>query len=110
MSLYNELVSFIQFQSDNCENIINIFVYTNSPVPKRTTNLSCLDIKKYKLCKTSDIECCICCEKVKPSEYIRELHCNHAFHKKCIDKWLLYSMKSNEHVSCPVCRHNINLI
>lgn len=111
MSLTNELVSFIQFQSDNCENIINIFVYTNSPASvKRTTNLSRLDIKKYKLCKSSDIECCICCEKVKPNEYIRELNCNHTFHKKCIDKWLLHTMKERETVNCPICRHTINLI
>ena len=40
MSLSNELVSFIQFQSDNCENIINIFVYINSPASVNlTTNL-----------------------------------------------------------------------
>jgi E3 ubiquitin-protein ligase RHA2 len=110
MSLLNELVSFIRFQSENCENIINIFVYTNSPVSKPTTNLSSLDIKKYKLCKNTEVECCICCDKVKPNEYIRELNCNHTFHKKCIDKWLKCTMKERETVNCPICRHVINLI
>jgi hypothetical protein len=110
MSFSNELISFIQFESDNCENVINIFVYTNSPVSKKTTNLSRLDIKKYKLCKDLEIECCICCEKVKKKEYIRELNCGHSFHKKCIDKWLLHTMKTKETVNCPICRSNINLL
>lgn len=110
MSFSNELISFLQFESENCENIINIFVYTNSPVSKKTTNLSLLDIKKYKLCKDLDVECCICCEKVQKKEYIRELNCDHAFHKKCIDKWLLHTMKTKETVNCPICRHNINLL
>ena len=106
----NEFVSYLRLESDNCD-IINIFVYTNNI--NNNNNKKCLDnldIKKYKLCKSEDIECCICCQNVKSSEYIRELHCNHKFHKKCIDKWLLCSMKENENVNCPIYRTNINII
>ncbi len=107
---HNDLVSYIRFESDNCD-IINIFIY-NEPSNKKNnrTNLKNLDIKKYRRCNNQQIECCICCEDIKQHEYIRELNCNHQFHKKCIDKWLLCSMKSSEHIHCPICRTNINLI
>lgn len=103
----NELVSFIRLESENCD-IINIFVYNYTK--KHLANLDNLDIKKYRRCNTQEIECCICCQNVKSNEYIRELNCNHKFHKKCIDKWLLQSMKEKENVSCPICRTNINII
>ncbi len=48
-------------------------------------------------------ECCfICFEKYKEKELKRKLpHCNHFFHKKCIDKWL--KNKS----TCPHCRSDL---
>ena len=109
----NDLISYIRFQSDNCD-IINIFIYTQPHNKKSTTNnrsnLKKLDIKPYRRCSEQQLECCICCEDIKQNEYIRELNCTHQFHKKCIDKWLLCSMKSKEHVNCPICRSIINLI
>lgn len=109
MSFASELISFLQFNPENCQEIINIFIFGENG-NKNTKYLNHLDLKKYKLCKDLDINCCICCEKVKKSEYIRELNCNHLFHKKCIDKWLLYSMKYKESVKCPICRQLINLL
>lgn len=45
--------------------------------------------------------CFICIDEYKKSELLRTLpNCNHYFHKKCIDKWLI-KYKS----SCPVCRN-----
>lgn len=111
-SVRDDLISYIRFESDNCD-IINIFIYTNprdKKVSNNRQNLKNLDIKNYRLCKQQDIECCICCENVKKNEYIRELNCGHTFHKKCIDKWLISSMKEKENVSCPMCRTTINLI
>lgn len=110
-SIRDDLISYIRLESSNCD-IINIFIYTE-PCNKKVNNrrnLRNLDIKNYRLCKQQDIECCICCENVKTNEYIRELNCGHVFHKKCIDKWLLSSMKEKETVSCPICRTVINLI
>ena len=41
-------------------------------------------------------------------EYKRELKkCQHAFHKKCIDKWFY---QNSENMSCPICRKNYNRI
>lgn len=110
-SISDELISYIRLESHNCD-IINIFIYTE-PYSKKVNNrrnLKKLDIKNYRLCNQHDMECCICCETVKKNEYIRELNCDHGFHKKCIDKWLISSMKEKETVNCPICRTNINLI
>lgn len=44
-------------------------------------------------------ECPICLSEFKLRERIRSLDCNHEFHKKCIDKWLLEGNSC-----CPICR------
>jgi|GWRWMinimDraft_5_1066013.scaffolds.fasta_scaffold155500_1 hypothetical protein len=118
-SVSNDFISYIRFQSENYD-IINIFIYNQHGENKykntSRSNLKKLDIKPYRRCilningQDRKIECCICYEDVKQNEYIRELNCNHQFHKKCIDKWLISSMKCKEYVNCPVCRTIINLI
>ncbi|WCJ31814.1 RING/U-box superfamily protein [Euphorbia peplus] len=45
-------------------------------------------------------ECAVClCELSEDESIIRELKCEHMFHKECLDKWLL-QCRSN----CPLCR------
>lgn len=44
-------------------------------------------------------ECTVCLSDFKPKQHIRKLDCEHEFHKRCIDKWLL---KGN--ACCPICR------
>eukprot|EP00741_Cyanophora_paradoxa_P001752 tig00000073_g1699.t1 len=44
------------------------------------------------------VACCICMCDAEPGELIRRLHCAHAFHRDCVDKWL----QINKH--CPVCK------
>ena len=54
---------------------------------------------KGKPVQILQVECPICLEKYKIGEYKRKLHfCNHIFHKKCIDKWLI------NNINCPICR------
>ena len=49
-----------------------------------------------------DLICSICQEGYTTGQLIRKLnHCNHRFHKSCIDPWF------RAHVHCPVCRHDI---
>ncbi len=56
-------------------------------------------IKKDDPLLADEESCFICFEKYKEKELKRKLpHCNHFFHKKCIDKWL--KNKS----TCPHCR------
>lgn len=45
-------------------------------------------------------DCVICLSEFAQGERVRILpKCNHGFHVKCIDKWLI------SHSSCPTCRH-----
>ncbi|PWA66451.1 RING-H2 finger protein ATL74 [Artemisia annua] len=47
-------------------------------------------------------ECSICLGNFVQGENVRVLpECNHEFHVKCVDKWLV------EHMSCPNCRHPV---
>ncbi|KAI3781461.1 hypothetical protein L2E82_11476 [Cichorium intybus] len=49
-------------------------------------------------------ECSICLGDFVDGEKVRVLPaCNHEFHVKCVDKWLV------EHKSCPNCRHSVAL-
>ena len=49
---------------------------------------------------SEDNTCCICLAPYKQGEGKRTLGCEHSFHKKCIDKWLIESK------TCPICRKN----
>lgn len=44
-------------------------------------------------------ECTVCLSDFKHRQRIRKLDCDHEFHKKCIDKWLLQG-----NPCCPLCR------
>jgi hypothetical protein len=46
--------------------------------------------------------CNICLEDFKDGQEMRTLHCSHAFHKECIDKWL------SQVASCPICKQEID--
>jgi hypothetical protein len=55
--------------------------------------------KKYSEISTEFNTCSICQDELSKDNIIRQLNCNHIYHKECIDKYLLeYSNK------CPVCR------
>jgi len=66
-------------------------------------------LSKYSA--VNEDSCAICILKFKGFDIIKELSCNHIFHKNCIFKWL---KKSN---LCPLCKHdftdevnNVNII
>jgi hypothetical protein len=91
---------------------IRIIIITNyNPNPKYLIGefLKSIDVKKSYKCKGECVECCICLQSVNKKEFVRELNCGHRFHKKCIDKWLVKMSKEQEHISCPICRQNIEL-
>lgn len=46
--------------------------------------------------------CSICTESVL-NKKIRKLSCNHIYHKKCLDRWLI----RYKGINCPVCRKHV---
>lgn len=48
------------------------------------------------------LECSLCCETVEEGAAIRQLRCAHAFHAKCIDKWLIHAQRGQPR-RCPLC-------
>ncbi|KDO33837.1 hypothetical protein SPRG_01716 [Saprolegnia parasitica CBS 223.65] len=49
-----------------------------------------------------DASCCICLNEYDESQHVRILHCNHHFHKECVDEWLVVN------ATCPTCRTSID--
>ncbi|XVF18209.1 hypothetical protein REPUB_Repub11eG0001800 [Reevesia pubescens] len=48
------------------------------------------------------IECAICLCKIDEDDEIRELRCDHLFHKVCLDRWIGYRRST-----CPICRTSL---
>ncbi|XP_022862154.1 E3 ubiquitin-protein ligase RHA2B-like [Olea europaea var. sylvestris] len=46
------------------------------------------------------VECAVCLCKIEEGDEIRELRCDHLFHRVCLDRWLGYG-----HMTCPLCRN-----
>ena len=59
--------------------------------------------KKFK--QDDEVTCPICLENIIENEYVRELKCNHVYHKKCIDRWLYTS----DQYLCPYCKIDCKL-
>jgi hypothetical protein len=86
-------------------NMYNIYnIYHSKKIKKDKIYIKDLKIDKYYKCKSEKVDCSICCNSVKYNEYIRKLSCNHVYHKKCIDKWLISLLKKSEKMNCPLCR------
>ncbi|KAI3467170.1 hypothetical protein Pfo_023833 [Paulownia fortunei] len=49
-------------------------------------------------------ECAVCLCKIDEDDEVRELRCDHLFHRACLDRWLGYG-----HMTCPVCRNKLKL-
>ncbi|XWS10708.1 hypothetical protein CRYUN_Cryun38cG0020800 [Craigia yunnanensis] len=47
-------------------------------------------------------ECAICLCKIDEDDEIRELRCDHLFHKICLDRWIGYRSST-----CPICRSSL---
>ncbi|KAH9849501.1 hypothetical protein C2E23DRAFT_839487 [Lenzites betulinus] len=43
--------------------------------------------------------CLICLDDYQPEDDVRLMHCRHAFHKECVDKWMQVGRNN-----CPACR------
>ena len=60
-----------------------------------------LPIAKYTCIPPAIESCSICLEQFVVGELIKIIECGHEFHIKCVDPWLVKSLK------CPLCRHSL---
>ncbi len=83
------------------ENLMELFNGTASE------EIQTLKVKKHeeylKQVNRDETDCAICYESYDKEDEVRVMQCpgDHAFHKKCIDKWLLKSTK------CPQCNLSV---
>uniref|UniRef100_H2YE69 RING-type domain-containing protein n=1 Tax=Ciona savignyi TaxID=51511 RepID=H2YE69_CIOSA len=75
--------------------------HRNRLAQRAISQLKCRTLKTNDESLSSDSVCAICIENYKVGDVIRELPCQHLFHKKCVDPWL-----HNKH-TCPMCKINI---
>ena len=71
---------------------------TVAPTPAQINAASIVSILE----PPADVTCAVCQDHDHTSQEWRILrHCGHQFHRPCIDTWF------QQHVQCPVCRHDI---
>lgn len=58
----------------------------------------------YLFCYWSHVQCLICLDDYEPEDQVRVMSCRHAFHKGCVDEWLLKGRNN-----CPACRSTVSL-
>ena len=94
-------------QTQSPDNAISALLYTflNLPPPESVSTIPTIEQinNATRLSTSIDITdtCAICYENMSHSDLRRITHCNHIFHKRCIDRWF----EVNAH--CPICRHDI---
>nr|GLL34057.1 RING-H2 finger protein ATL67-like [Ipomoea trifida] len=49
-----------------------------------------------------EVECAVCLCKIEEGEEVRDLRCEHVFHKVCLDRWL-----GTGRSTCPLCRNHV---
>ncbi|PIM99632.1 Anaphase-promoting complex (APC), subunit 11 [Handroanthus impetiginosus] len=92
--------------------ILRCFLRCTTTIPQETTaEIASRSLEKEALNRIPVVvfkagldimatDCAICLGEFVEGEDVRILpRCNHAFHVKCVDRWLVL------HSSCPTCRH-----
>lgn len=58
------------------------------------------DLGMGEVCtSTTQHDCCVCLETMRPGEKVRILPCRHVFHHECIDGWF-----EKRKYNCPMCK------
>ncbi|KAK7857145.1 e3 ubiquitin-protein ligase rha2b [Quercus suber] len=70
-------------------------------MPEISEELS-INLYKRKLGTREEVQCAVCLSKIGEGEEIRQLRCDHLFHRVCLDRWLGY-----KRLTCPLCRGSL---
>ncbi|KAJ8570089.1 hypothetical protein K7X08_006666 [Anisodus acutangulus] len=61
-----------------------------------------LRVTRYEHDNLDPVECAICLCKIEGGEEVRELSCDHLFHRACLDRWM-----NCGRATCPLCRNHL---
>jgi hypothetical protein len=107
MNKFIKILNLKPFYKNKIPITQNTEIYTDAGTGTDTTQSSNTIIPITN--QVIDKECAICYEKIQMNVYLRQLKCNHEFHKKCIDKWLFTQFQQHkQEFTCPICRHSIS--
>ncbi|XP_043699433.1 E3 ubiquitin-protein ligase RHA2B-like [Telopea speciosissima] len=103
MRLLQKTYSKLGFGLDLLVNGSNL----DSVVPDNLKYLEDLGITHFKCSQSDskdkeDVECAVCLCKIEEGEEIRELRCEHLFHRVCLDRWVGFQRST-----CPLCRGSL---
>jgi len=84
-----------------------LFCYYNSvncidKYKKRTRLNRITTVRKLDTLTRTSSTCPICIQEYAKNDVIRQLPCDHHFHKTCVDPWIV-----NYRGDCPMCRQDI---
>jgi hypothetical protein len=72
------------------------------PIVPTETQIASSSVLYNSIDDSEEARCSICQDDIRFGEEVRSLtHCDHFFHRSCIDLWLQSSVR------CPLCRHDI---
>jgi E3 ubiquitin-protein ligase RHA2 len=60
--------------------------------------------RKLKKPTTDHKDCRVCLSEFEEGDIVRNLDCEHTFHKDCLDKWFLQDQYC---ATCPLCRNHV---
>jgi E3 ubiquitin-protein ligase RHA2 len=72
------------------------------PLPPESCDLLPLATYRRRPGAAGDPECAFCLSAVRDGAEVRELRCRHAFHRACLDAWLV-----RPRATCPLCRDRL---
>ncbi|GMY26749.1 e3 ubiquitin-protein ligase rha2a [Fagus crenata] len=76
--------------------------YCEREVPDMSEELNIVRYEWMPGSSCEEVECAVCLCKIEDGEEIKELRCNHIFHRVCLDRWVGY-----KHLICPLCRGSL---
>nr|GLL32088.1 RING-H2 finger protein ATL1-like [Ipomoea trifida] len=50
--------------------------------------------------ESEEVECAVCLCKIEEGEEVRDLRCNHIFHRDCLDRWLATGRTQVKSAAC----------
>ena len=77
-------------------------VDVRSQIPLGADETRKLPMRKYREGEEKMERCAICVDDFKDGDMLRILPCEHAFHRECIDEWLV-----NHSAVCPLCKFEV---